>query len=227
MSTSGSTNYSLTALQVIDYALKKINLVGRGQSTPSELSDGALLELNVMLKEWMKYDSIWRLTDTSVAPTASTASVSLSVANPYRVIDVRFRNTSSIDIPMTELTRQEYYDIPLKTSTGTPTSWYYDPQRASDTLYIWPVLSSVTTETLRFTYQRRYEDVDALGNEIDVPQEHLSVVGYNLAARLADEFGKSGPHIDRIIARAEMMLQEALDADRADVVRFVPETRYG
>lgn len=227
MTTSGSTNYSLTALQVIDYALKKINLVGRGQSTPAELSDGALLELNVMLKEWMKYDSIWRLTDTSVTPTASTASISLSTANPYRVIDVRFRNSSSIDTPMTELTRQEYYDIPVKTSTGYPTSWYYDPQRASDTLYIWPVLSSVSTETIRFTYQRRYEDVDALANEIDVPQEHLSVVGYNLAARLADEFGKTGPHVDRIIARAEMLLQDALDADRPEIIRFVPETRYG
>ena len=227
MATSGSSDYSLTARQVVEFALKKVNLLAAGQTAPGELAADALVELNVMLKEWMKYDSIWRLTDTSVTPTASTASISLSTANPYRVVDCRFRNTSSIDTPMEELTRQEYYDIPQKTSTGIPTSWYFDPQRDTNTLYIWPVLSSVTTETIRFTYQRRYEDVDDLSNDIDVPQEHLSVVGFNLAARLADNYGKAGPHVDRIVARAQQLLEEALDADRPEIVRFVPETRYG
>jgi hypothetical protein len=227
MSTSGSTDYSLTARQVIEYALRKINVTANGNTPSSEVADDALVELNVMLKEWMKYDSIWRLTETSLTPTADTASISMSSANPYRVIDVRYRNTDSIDLPMMELTRQEYYDIPQKTSTGTPTSWYFDPQRATNTLYIWPVLDSVTTETLRVTYQRRYEDVDDLSNEIDVPQEHLAVVGYNLASRLADRYGKSGLHVDRIVARAESMLEDILDADRPEVIRFVPESRYG
>src|SRR3990167_2557520 len=186
MATSGSTDYSLTARQVIEYALRKINVTANGNTPSSEVTDDALVELNVMLKEWMKYDSIWRLTETSLTPTASTATISMSSANPYRVIDVRYRNTSSIDLPMEELTRQEYYDIPDKTSTGTPTSWYFDPQRATNTLYFWPLFSSVSTETFRVTYQRRYEDVDALSNDIDVPQEHLSVVGYNLASRLCD-----------------------------------------
>ncbi len=227
MATSGSSDYSLTARQVIEYALRKINVTANGNTPSSEVADDALVELNVMLKEWMKYDSIWRLTETSLTPTASTASISMSSANPYRVIDVRYRNTSSIDLPMEELTRQEYYDIPLKTSTGTPTSWYFDPQRATNTLYLWPLLSSVTTETLRVTYQRRYEDVDDLSNDIDVPQEHLAVVGYNLASRLCDRYGKAGPHVDRIVARAEKMLDEILDADRPEVIRFVPESRYG
>lgn len=227
MSTSGSTDYSLTARQVIEYALRKINVTANGNTPSSEVADDALVELNVMLKEWMKYDSIWRLTETSLTPTADTASISMSSANPYRVVDVRYRNTDSIDIPMQEITRQEYYDIPDKTSTGTPTSWYFDPQRATNTLYFWPVLDSVTTETLRVTYQRRYEDVDDLGNDLDVPQEHLAVVGYNLASRLADRYGKAGPHVDRIVARAERMLEEILDADRPEVIRFVPERRYG
>jgi len=227
MATSGSSDYSLTARQVVEYALRKINVTANGNTPSSEVADDALIELNVMLKEWMKYDSIWRKTQTSLTPTANTASISMSSANPYRVIDVRYRNTSSIDLPMKELSYEEYYDIPEKTSTGTPTSWMFDPQRASSTLYFWQLLSSVTTETLRVTYQRRYEDVDDLANDLDVPQEHLAVVGYNLASRLADRYGKSGPHVDRIVARAEKMLDEILDADRPEVIRFVPESRYG
>ena len=225
MATSSSTDYSITAREVIDFALKKTNLLARGQTANGDIAADAMTELNLMLKGWLKHDSIWRLTEASLTPTASTASISMTSTNPYRVVDARFRGTDGYDIPMMELTRTEYYDIPNKTATGTPTQWYFDPQRATSTLYIWPVLSSVTTQTIRVTYQRRHEDIDDLANDIDVPQDHLEVVGYNLAARLADSFGKRGPHVDRIIARAESLLNEVLDADRPEVIRFVPERR--
>jgi hypothetical protein len=226
MATSGSTNYSLTAREVINFALRKTNLLALGQAADNDMVDAALVELNVMCKEWMKYPAIWRLSEASLTPTANTASISMSSANPYRVVDCRFRNTSSRDTPMEEMTRQEYYAMPIKTSTGTPTTWYFDPQRATNTLYIWPVLASVTTETIQATYQRRFEDVDDLTNEVDITQEHLSTVGYNLAARLADNFGRSGGHIDRIIQRAVALAEEMKDADRPEVIRFVPEARY-
>lgn len=227
MATSGSTNYSLTARQVIEFALRKVNLIALGNTSSGEMAAEALLELNIMLKEWMKYDSLWRLTEATLTPSSDTATISLSTQNPYRVVDCRYRNTDSIDTPMMELTRQEYFDIPDKTATGYPTSWYADNLRASDTLYFWPVIDTVSTDRIIMTYQRRYEDVDDPGNEIDVPQEHLSVVAFNLAARLADNFGKNGPHVDRIVARAQQLLEEVLDADRPEIIRFVPETRYG
>jgi hypothetical protein len=124
---------------------------------------------------------------------------------------------------MEELTREEYYDIPLKTAAGTPTHFYVDYQRAAVTFYTWPVLADATTETVKYTYQRKYEDIDDLGNDIDVKAEFLEVVDYNLAARLADHYGRKGEHINRIIARAQLLLDEALDDDREGYVQFVPD----
>ncbi len=222
MTTSSSINFSLTAAQAVEYAMRKINVLAEAQSATAESAARALTELEVMLKEWMPYPAIWRLTEGYVALTASTAGYSLSPL-PYRVIDVRYRNASAIDIPMREMTRQEYYDLPLKTSSGVPTTWYFDPQRGSANLFVWPLLSSVTTETLRITYQRRVEDIDSLDNEIDVDQEHLSTVGYNLAARLADDYGRGGDHINRVIARAQELKERMIDMDRPEIVRFVPE----
>jgi hypothetical protein len=226
MSTSSSINLSLTAAQVIEYALRKINILAEGQSASSEAQDRALTELEVMLKEWMPYPAIWRLTESYLTLVANTQGYNLN-PRPYRIVDVRYRNSSANDLPMTELSRQEYYDLPDKTATGTPTSWYFDPQRATTAIYTWPLLSSVTTQSLRITHQRRMEDIDNVDNEIDVDQEHLSTVGYNLAARLADDYGRKGPHIDRVIARAEQLKERMMDMDRVEVVRFVPETRYG
>lgn len=227
MATSASTNYSITAREVIEYALRKVNILAKSETADADTAAAAMMELNVLLKGWQKYPSLWRLTEASVAPTAATASISLTAANPYRVLDCRYRNTSSIDLPLRELTRQEYYDLPSKTTAGTPTAWYFDPQLATNTLYLWPVLATVTTETIKFTHQRRIEDIDDLSNDLDITQEHFETVGYNLAARIADDYGRKGEHISRIIARAESLKGEMMDADRPEVIRFVPERRYG
>jgi hypothetical protein len=39
---------------------------------------------------------------------------------------------------------------------------------------------------------------------------------------LADDYGRASPVTDRVIARAEALLQGFLDDDREDEIRFVP-----
>lgn len=227
MATSGTTTYGLTAREVITYALRKINLVADGEDASAESAERARIELNDMLKTWQRHASVWRLTEGSLTPVANTASISLSSLRPHRIIDCRYRNTSGTDLPMNEMTRQEYHRLPVKTTTGTPTNFYFDPQRDVGTLYIWPVLATVSTETIQTTYQRRFEDVTDLGETLDIAQDAHETVKLNLAARLADDYGRSGAHIDRVIQRAAMLYEDMMDADRPEVVRFVPERRWG
>jgi len=226
MTLSNSIGFDLTAREIIEYALEKINILAKSQPLSVEHSDAATRELNVMLKEWMAYPAIWRIKEGFVNLVAATGSYSLT-PRPYRVIDVRLRQSSGIDIPMQELTKQEYYDLPQKDTAGIPTQWYFDPQQATSSIFVWPVKATVTTETLRVTYQRAVDDIDDLGNTIDCTQEWLGTLGYCLAARCADDYGRSGPHIDRIIARAQALFERMADADRPEVIRFVPERRYG
>ena len=223
MALSGSTDFTLTAREICDYALRKINILAEGQSMGSGHATRAMRELNLLLKGWQKYPVIWHRLHGSATPTAITASITISSSvNPYRITACQYRNASSIDLPMSEMSEDEYYELPQKTNTGTPTQWYFEPARSTNTLYIWPVLSSVSTETIRYTYQKRYDDVDDLANEVDVTQENLDVVGYNLAARLADDYGRKGAHIDRIIARAQALFEDMADGGRPEMIRFVP-----
>ena len=225
MSTSGSIDFNLTARELITFALRKINMVDENEDPPAGMSARAMNELNVMLKEWQKYENLWRLTEGSVTLVASTYSYSLSPV-PNRVVSARYRDANARDLPMLEMNRDRYYDMPLKNSVvGIPTEWYVDYQRTTATMYFWQMLSSVTTETVNYTYFRKFEDIDDLANDVDIRQEHFGLVGYNLASRMADDYGRSGPHIDRIIARAEQLRNEALDEDREDFIQFVPEIR--
>lgn len=223
MATSGSINYNLTARGVVTQALKKIGVCPVFQATPSaeDMAQG-IAELNMMLKGWqLNGPNLWRQTEGSVTLTATTASFTLS-PRPHRVTECRFRDTGGRDLPMMELTREEYFEMPLKTTTGIPTQYYFDPQVSSAKLYIWPVLASVTTETIKYTYSRVIEDIDDADDDLDLPQECLEVVMLNLADRLQGTYQQSD---DRLTARAQALYQQFKGMDREPVVRFRPARR--
>lgn len=222
MATSGSIDYSVNARELCTFALQLIRVVPIGETASSEDMDRAKTALNMMMKTMqLQAPSLWRQTFGNVTLVTSTASYTLT-PKPFRVIEARYRDTSGRDLPMEEMTRQEYVDLPLKTTTGVPTSYYVDVQRAATTLYVWPVPSSATTETVQYTYQRVFEDIDSLDNDLDVPQEHLETLGYQLAARLHATYGKSIPEV---LAMAKYLMDMASDADREPFVRFIPGRR--
>lgn len=220
MATSGSIDFSMTTRDVCTYALEELRVIAAGETPTDDDMQAVRKRLTLMLKSWqITGPNLWRQTDGSVALVASTASYTLS-PRPHRVIEARYRDANSRDLPMVELTRQEYVDLPLKTTTGIPTSYYVNYQRAATTLYVWPVPASVTTETIVYTYQRVFEDADTLENDLDIPQEYLETVGMALAARCLGMFGKKDQDLER---RSLMLIAEADQSDREPFVRFVPD----
>lgn len=178
-----------------------------------------------MLKDWgRKGPFLFTKRESSQTLVANTANYSLSTSKPLRIVEARYRSTATptSDLPMQPLTRDQYFQLPNKTSTGTPTTFYFDPQVSGGTLYIWPVLSSATTESVVYTYQRRIEDIDSLNNNLDIPQEWLGTCGYALAARLLDDYGIADQVAQRILARSEEMLQEARDFEREEFLFMRP-----
>lgn len=224
MPLSNSYDFSLTARQVITYALRKLNVLALTQALDADEAAAAMEELNLLLKSWQrKGPHLWKKIEGSITLTAATASYDLAATlNPLRILSIRYRDTSSNDLPMRLFTRQEYFDLPSKTSSGTPTQYYFDPQRGAPTLYVWPVKATVTTEAFKITYHKRTDDIDDLANDIDLQQEHLETIGYSLAARLLDSYGIEGEVANRILMRSAELGEEAMDFEREPVTCFVP-----
>jgi hypothetical protein len=228
MTTSGTTTFTMTAAQVISYALCKIGIVRGTSAVPPDDAEDARIELEAMMKEWaFTGPYISTKAEGSVTLTNATQSYDLTTTKPLRILGVRYRQTSGLDLPMEQLAREEYYELPNKASAGTPTQFFFDPQSATQTLFVWPVPATVTTETFKYTYQRRIQDIGVITNTIDIPQEWLSTVGYGLAARLLDEYGIADQVSERIRQRAGELRQIAMDYDRDPIVLFQPESRYG
>lgn len=197
MSTSGSTNFSVTRDDIINRALGLLGVIPQG-GTVSDYTDAALA-LNLMIKAWMADGlQLWSLTSYNVPLTAGVNSYriglgqTINIPKPLKIIQAFNRNTSTnIDIPMRIVTRQEYNMLGNKSVSGNPIQLYYSPQRVYGDLYVFPTPTSVeaASNVIVINYQRPFEDFDTGTDEPDFPQEWFDALSYGLACRLAPTYG--------------------------------------
>lgn len=234
MATSGSTDFSLTTHDLIIEARKKIGLHESEEPLQADQLTMGKKTLNTMLKAWQvggvsfsQYtEGTLTLVQANVDYTFGSGGDFATV--PFDMVDVRITRGGT-DLPMMELSREEYYAIPQKSQQGYPTQWFYDRQRNGGTLYVWPA-PDATAGTLKFTYVRKIEDMDANENDLDLPQEWYEAVVYNLADRFAEEYGLiNTPLGQRVAQKAAMSLQEIKEFDTGEgrgSVRIVPGFRH-
>lgn len=209
------TTRQYRAQEIVVAALRKIGVVARDEpGTAEDIAEG-VQALEWMLKSWQNEGhSLW--TQESMSVAATTATSVLLTPRPVRVQSVSFKR-GGIETPMQRLTRAEYDDLPIKTSTGIPTTFYFDRQAQTGRLYVWPVLSAVNGETYELTVERELADITDTAAFIDVPSEWYEAVVYGLADRLMDDYEIAN---DRVSARAAQLLAAAFAADREESVFF-------
>jgi hypothetical protein len=199
-----------TVLDIITDALLDIEVGSMGQDPAGIITAHAVRHLNRIMKAWQLDDAAPSFLKASQTLTLTTAaSYTLNPERPVRILSARLKR-SGIEIPMIRLSRDEYDQLPVKTTTGIPTQYYYDRQKEDALLYVWPVLSVAAGETVEITYEREFEDV-AIGDNIDLPGEWWDVAVLQLASRLVHAYGSEGAK-QSIPMRAEIALNKALGA---------------
>jgi hypothetical protein len=111
-----------------------------------------------------------------------------AIERPLRVESAR-RLNNTIETPMIPLAKADYDYLTNKTNEGPSVQYYYDPQLSTGVLYLWPTPNTVA-DAINITYRRTVEDFDSGANDPDFPQEWLECLGFNLAVRIAGDFGK-------------------------------------
>lgn len=207
---------TMTNLQICKQALRKLGILSIDEEATADDMDHAINALDRLLKGWQNRGyAIWCVTSETVTATTDR-TFALTAGRPLDIHSIRL-NRSGIETPMLRMDRREYDDLPQKGSTGLPTRFYFDRQRDTGTVYVWPVLSTVTDETFEVTYVREIEDAEPEA-QVDAPTEWYEAVVYGLAARLADDYNVSAQNI---MMRAEEELRIAEGADREGSVFFI------
>lgn len=311
MARSGSYNYTRTAGDIINDALRKLGVLATGDSADADQSADALVDLNLLVKSWpAKGIDLWRYEEmtvfvdttsqsydlgatgdkasfaaykTEIATAASSGASTITVDSddnitngdvigieldngtiqwttvngvpssdvvtltatltddvavdnhvynyttiaerPLRLYDGRVKQADNTEIPLNQISRQEYMDLPSKESTGVPSQFYYNPLLDNGKLYIWPVANNVQLRLL-FSAQRQLQDLDALTNNLDFPQSWERALVYNLAVDMAFDYNLidiNSAHFQALKGHADALLEEVenFDVENASI-QFVP-----
>lgn len=215
MAVSGTTSFNMNAGQIIDKAYHRLGKASEGENVSARMYTDGLSSLNLLLKSKLgTSDRLSLRTEGSVTLVASQEGYTLTSPFPLRALSIRLRSSDGRDIPLSELSRQEYFDLPNKTSSPSiPVSWYFDPQRASGVLYVWPApdTTAATEYSLITTYLRRIDDMLASNDDLDMPQEWLDPVIWLLADDLETEYPVNDPRLAVKIERKAAEAKQILD----------------
>jgi hypothetical protein len=107
------------------------------------------------------------------------------------------------EIPLYQLNRTDYSNLPNKTRTGRPTQFWYDKQRTQGILTVWPNVEGQFTFAQLVCYvQRQMQDVGSMIQEVEVPDRWYLAIVTTLAK-----------HCSREIKEVDRALIPQIDAD--------------
>jgi hypothetical protein len=184
-------------------------------------ADTVGIKLDSNIRHWttiVSVDSATQITITTGIPTVAASGNSVFtftnlIERPLRILSVRnakFSTDSEFEIR--QFSRNEYFNQPNKTTTGTVVNYYYSPQLGRGRFYVWPTASSVD-DFIRFTFERSLQDFDVAANNPDFPIEWTETLIWNLAARLAVDYDVPIAKQQLISATANSFLEELLGYD--------------
>jgi hypothetical protein len=225
MTTSGTITGALTAGDFVRLAMEDLGLLSSGEM-PAEEGATGLERLNWMLKSWQaKGCNLWRDTEATATFGVGVATVTLT-PSPIDVIDARVSVSAAYQRSLTRWELAEYRAIPNKIAPGVPVAFTPIKGRDETTLTVWPV-PAVSTQII-YSYARTIENVTALTQTLDVPQEWTETVWMCLAMRLANTFGATradAQAVQRVTQMAALLEQSLLDHDRPASIFMGPVGR--
>lgn len=237
MSTSGSYNYSINRDTLIAAAFRVLGVFNDDAPAPQTDINNAVQALNLMIKQWMSRGyPLWCVATVTVPCTNGVNTYTLGPSGtvvtprPLRCISGRlqYTSTSGLEVPLIQLSRQEWEILGQKSSTGTVNSFYYDPQTINGVIHLYVTPDATQTgNNVLLTVQRPLQDMINAGDDFDFPIEWLDSLKYNLASEMVDEYDILEQKANRIIQRAEKLRENMFDWSVEEASTFfTPNMQY-
>ncbi len=189
-------NFSID--EIIEDAYERIGL----QGVSGYQLKTARRSLNIMFQEWANRGlHYWEVGNNDITLVANQAvytifrstgdgtSDATAIYGVDDILEAVYRNSSSVDSPLTKINRSTYQALSNKTATGTPSQYFV--QRFIDkitiTLYLTPGTSEAGNK-LNFYFVKRIQDVGDYTNATDVPYRFVPCMVSGLAFYLAQKY---------------------------------------
>jgi hypothetical protein len=198
--TSGTTTFDKTFAidEIIEESYERIGL----QNVSGNQLRMARRSLNIMFQEWGNRGlHYWEVANNSITlvdgqaeytmfrSTGDGTSDATAVYGVDDILEAVYRNSSSVDSPLTKINRSTYQGLSNKTSEGTPSQYFVQRfiDKVTITLYLTPG-STEAGNTINYYYVKRIQDVGDYTNATDVPYRFVPCMASGLAYYLSQKF---------------------------------------
>jgi len=217
MATSGTYNFNLDIDEVIQEATEMIG----GEETLGHTPASARRSINLMLNEWQnKGVLLWSIQTTAVTATSVETSLPDEILDTLAVTYAV--NSSATDIALERISREEYHNLPNKTTTGRPTQYAITRGVKNIALFLYPT-PNINTGILNIECFKQLQDVDrSAGQNAQVPKRFLPALTCGLSYYLSMK--RPGIPMDRIQmlkTNYDEKLAFAMEEDRERASMFI------
>jgi hypothetical protein len=234
--TSGTAQFEkgFSISDIVEEAYERLGIQGvSGYQLKS-----ARRSLNILFQEWANRGlHYWEVANNSITlvdgqstytmfrSTADGTSDATAVYGVDDVLEASYRNSSSVDSPLTKIARSEYQALSNKTSEGQPTQYFVQRfiDRVTITLYLTPG-STEAGNFLNYYYVSRIQDAGNYSNEADVPYRFVPCMVAGLAYYLAVKNAPDRIQVLKLLYEDE--LQRALQEDGSSSSSYISPKVY-
>ena len=218
MATSSSTNFELDVADYIEEAFERCGLEVR---TGYDMKT-AKRSLNLMLAEWANRGlNQWTIVQRTQALTQGTQEYALAT-DTIDILSLVVRR-SDTDFSLQRVSRDQFLNIPTKTTQSRPTQFFLDRQ-VTPNLKVWPTPEN-STDTLVFDVLTRMDDADTFTNTLDMPFRFFPCLAAGLAYYISIKRAPNRAQLLKAMYEEEFERAMTEDRDRASF-NVVPQYEY-
>jgi len=226
-------NFSID--EIIEEAYERIGMQGNAGYDIKT----ARRSLNILFQEWANRGlHYWEVGNNSITlvdgqatytmyrNTGDGTSDATAIYGVDDVLEASYRNSSSVDTPLTKINRSTYQGLANKTSEGTPSQYFVQRfiDRVTITLYLTPG-STEAGNTINYYYVKRIQDVGVYTNATDVPYRFVPCMCAGLAYYLSIKRAPQRTQELKLLYEDE--LNRALQEDGSSSSSYItPKTYY-
>ena len=203
-----------TALEIIESAMGKINMLAAGETVSAEDADLCLSRLNSLVDAWgleslMAYtttETVFTLPANTTSRTIGAAQ-QINVARPVRIELGSFVRVGSNDYPLDAVGEPDYNGIALKsTQNGWPSKCHFDGGSPTGNVFFWPPASqSVEVHLVTLAPLSQFADT---ATDYTLPTGYKRALEFNLAIEIAPDFrAQVNPYVAGAAANSKRLIK--------------------
>lgn len=239
---TGDNSVQIKVLDLIASALRLINVLASGEPVPPSEANDSLMVLNQMIDAWnAQRQAIFTTSSADYAYVLNQQAYTLGPGGDFNTnrparIDamstILINNPANpIEVPLTLYTVQDWQtQVPVKNVSGSiPLICYDDGGFPLRTLNFWPIPTQPLANVRIYSWQP-IGIAASLTSFLHYPPGYAEAFRYNLAIRLAPEFGAAVPAQVALIATSSLAVVKSFNTPdmemRSDLVQNPSEYNY-